>query len=252
MKRGNIDYLFSFNLDPKRIESLSVLIIKNTITEGPGTIGDFLGKEDVPFSIVELGSGEVPPLLEAFDTLVIMGGPMGVYEMDKYPHLMIGSRLIREAINRNIRILGICLGAQMIAYCLGANVYPGSEKEIGWYHIELTGDGLRDPYMRRLAIHPRAGDFWRRFKVLHWHSDTFDLPLGAVLLASSKLYKNQAFRYRDNVYGFQFHIETTKDMLLEWFENIPETNSLVEETERIYEEYAGRAMNFYKVFFRRV
>jgi len=74
VKRGNIDYLFSFNLDPKRIESLSVLIIKNTITEGPGTIGDFLGKEDVPFSIVELGSGEVPPLLEAFDTLVKWAG----------------------------------------------------------------------------------------------------------------------------------------------------------------------------------
>lgn len=251
MKRGNIDYLFSFNPDPKRIEGLSVLIIKNIISEGPGTIGDFLRKEDIPFSIVELGSGEVPPPLEDFDILVIMGGPMGVYEMDKYPHLMIGSRLIREAINRNIRILGICLGAQMIAYCLGAEVYTGPEKEIGWYHIELTGDGLRDHYMRRLAIHPRVGDFWKKFKVFQWHGDTFDLPLGAVLLASSELYKNQAFRYGNKVYGFQFHIEVTKDMLLEWFENRPEINSITEETERIYEEYIGRAINFYKVFFRR-
>lgn len=231
---------------------MAVLILKNITTEGPGTIEDFLKNEALPFHIVELGSGEVPPPLEAFDALVIMGGPMGVYEMDKYPHLMIGSRLIREAINRNIRVLGVCLGAQMIAYCLGANVYHGYEKEIGWYHIELTGDGLRDHCMRRLAIHPRAGDFWRRFKVLHWHSDTFDLPLGAVLLASSKLYKNQAFRYRDNVYGFQFHIEPTKDMLLEWFDNRPEIKSIMGETERIYEEYVGRAMNFYKIFFRRV
>jgi GMP synthase (glutamine-hydrolysing) len=230
---------------------VSVLIIKNIVTEGPGTIRDFLRKEDIPFSIVELGSGEIPPPLEAFDTLVIMGGPMGVYEMDKYPHLMMGSRLIREAINRNIKVLGICLGCQMIAYCLGARVYPGSEKEIGWHHIELTGDGLRDSYMRRLAIHPRVGDFWRRLKVFQWHGDTFDLPLGTVLLASSELYKNQAFRYRDNVYGVQFHIETTKDMLLEWFENRPEINSIMGETERIYEEYVGRAMNFYKVFFRR-
>jgi GMP synthase (glutamine-hydrolysing) len=230
---------------------VAVLIIKNIVTEGPGTIRDFLRKEDIPFSIVELGSGEIPPPLEAFDTLVIMGGPMGVYEMDKYPHLLIGSRLIREAINRNIKVLGICLGCQMTAYCLGARVYPGSEKEIGWHHIELTGDGLRDSYMRRLAIHPRVGDFWRRLKVFQWHGDTFDLPLGTVLLASSELYKNQAFRYRDNVYGVQFHIETTKDMLLEWFENRPEINSIMGETGRIYDEYVGRAMNFYKVFFRR-
>ncbi len=228
---------------------MAVLIVKNTITEGPGTIEDFLRKEEISFSIVELSSGEVPPPLEAFDTLVVMGGQMGVYEMDKYPHLMIGSRIIREAINRDIKVLGICLGCQMIAYCLGANVYPGSEKEIGWYHIELTGDGLRDPCMRRLAIHPRVGDFWRTFKVFHWHGDTFDLPLGAVLLASSELYKNQAFRYSDKVYGFQFHIEVTKDMVLEWLKDSPEINHIMEETERIYEEYTGRAMNFYKAFF---
>ncbi len=232
-------------------EKVSVLIIKNIITEGPGTIEDFLRKIDIPFSILDLSSGEVPPSLEDFDTLVIMGGPMGVYEMDRYPHLVIGSRLIREAINRDMKVLGICLGAQMIAYCLGAEVYPGHEKEIGWYHIELTGVGLRDPCMRQLAIHPKVRDFWRRFKVFHWHSDTFDLPLGAVLLVNSELYKNQAFRYRDNIYGFQFHIEVTKDMLLEWFENRPEINSMMRETEKIYEEYIGRATNFYKVFFQR-
>jgi len=171
--------------------------------------------------------------------------------MDKYPHLRTGSRLIREAINRGIKILGVCLGAQMVAYCLGSEVYPGPEKEIGWHSIELTGDGLKDPLMRKLAIHPRVGDFWRKFKVFHWHGDTFDVPLGSVLLAGSKLYKNQAFRYGNNVYGFQFHIEVTKDMLREWFEDRPERDSLIEETEKIYEEYAGRAMNFYKAFFRK-
>ncbi|MEW6674458.1 MAG: gamma-glutamyl-gamma-aminobutyrate hydrolase family protein [Nitrospirota bacterium] len=176
---------------------------------------------------------------------------MAVYEMEKYPHLMVESRLIREAINRGMRVLGICLGAQMVAHCLGAEVYPGPQKEIGWYHIELTGDGLRDPLMRRLAIHPRVGDFWRRFKVFHWHSDTFNLPLGAVLLASSELYKNQAFRYGDDVYGFQFHIEVTKDMLLEWFKDMPEGEQIMAETEKIYDEYVGRATNFYKAFFRK-
>lgn len=235
----------------KGIEGLSVLIIKNIFSEGPGTIEDFLRKEDIPFSIVEVGSGEIPPPLERFDTLVVMGGPIGVYEMDRYPHLIIASRIIREAINRDMRVLGICLGAQMIAYCLGAKVYPGPEKETGWCHIELTGDGLKDPLMRKLAIHPRVGDFWRRFKVFQWHGDTFDFPLGAVLLARSEQYKNQAFRYGDNIYGFQFHIEVTKDMLFEWFKDLPDMDHLVAETERIYEEYTGRAMNFYKIFFRR-
>lgn len=229
---------------------MAVLIIKNIITEGPGTIEIFLRGEDIPFRIVEISSGEAPPPLEGFDFLVVMGGPMGVYELDRYPHLVIESRIIREAINRDMRVIGICLGSQMIAHCLGAKVYPGHEKEIGWYHIELTGDGLKDSLMRRLATHPRVGDFWRRFKVFHWHGDTFDLPLGAVLLASSELYKNQAFKYGDKVYGFQFHLEVTKDMLLEWFKDMPDINEITKETEKIYEEYTGRAMNFYKVFFQ--
>jgi GMP synthase-like glutamine amidotransferase len=230
---------------------MAVLIIKNIVTEGPGTIGDFLRGEDISFSIVELSLGEISPPLEDFDILVIMGGPMGVYEMDRYPPLRIGSRLIREAINRNMKILGVCLGAQMVAYCLGSEVYPGPEKEIGWHSIELTGDGLKDPLMRKLAVHPRVGDFWKKFKVFHWHGDTFDLPLRAFLLASSELYKNQAFRYGNNVYGFQFHIEVTKDMLREWFEGRSDINSIMKDTEKIHEEYTGRAMNFYKAFFQK-
>lgn len=230
---------------------MSILIIKNFITEGPGTIEDFLRKEDIPFSIVELGSGEIVPPLEIFNTLVVMGGPMGVYEMDKYPQLMIASRIVREAINRGMSVLGICLGSQILAYCLGSEVYPGPAKEIGWFHIELTGGGLKDPFMRKLAIHPRVGDFWRKFKVFHWHGDTFDLPLGTVLLASSELYKNQAFRYGNNVYGFQFHIEVRKDMLLEWLKGTSDINHIMGETENICEEYTGRAMNFYKLFFQR-
>jgi GMP synthase (glutamine-hydrolysing) len=229
---------------------VAVLIIKNIITEGPGTIEDFLREGNISFRIIELYSGEVSPSLEDFDTLVIMGGPMAVYKMDKYPHLVMGSRIIREAINRDMRVLGICLGAQMVAYCLGAEVYKGPVEEIGWYAIELTGEGIKDPLMRRLAIHPQVGDFWRRFEVFQLHGDTFDIPLGAALLASSELYKNQAFRYKNNVYGFQFHIEVTKKIIQEWFEDRAEVNSIMKETDRIYEEYSGRARNFYKAFFR--
>lgn len=230
---------------------MAVLIIKNISTEGPGTIEDFLRKEGISFTIVELGSGESPPSLDKFNTLVVLGGPMGVYEMDTHPYLMAESRVIREAINRDMKVLGICLGSQMIAHCLGAEVYPGPEKEIGWYHIELTGDSLKDPLMRKLAMHPRVGDFWRRFKVFHWHGDTFDLPPGSVLLASSSLYKNQAFRFGSNVYGFQFHMEVTKDMIVDWFKDTPDIERMRVETEKIYEEYTGRAMNFYRAFFRK-
>jgi GMP synthase-like glutamine amidotransferase len=228
---------------------MSVLIIKNIAAEGPGTIEDFLRHEDISFRIVELGSGELSPALEKFDTLIVLGGPMGVYEMDRYPHLMAESRIIREAINRDMRVLGICLGSQMIAHCLGANVYPGPEQEIGWRHIELTGDGLKDPLMRRLATHPGVGDFWRKFQVFHWHGDTFDLPPETVLLAGSARYKHQAFSYRDKVYGFQFHMEITKDVISDWFKGSPDLKDMIDQTVGIYDEYVGRAMNFYKAFF---
>jgi GMP synthase (glutamine-hydrolysing) len=228
---------------------MAVLIIKNIETEGPGTIGDFLKKEGIPFTIVELGSGETSPPLEKFTALIVLGGPMGVYEMDRYPHLMTESRIIREALNRDMKVLGVCLGSQMLAHCLGAEVYPGPQKEIGWFHIELTGDGLKDPLMRRLAMHPRVGDFWRRFKVFHWHGDTFDLPAGSARLAGSHLYENQAFRFGKNAYGFQFHIEATRDMIAEWFKDLPDVEKMLEETEQIYDECGGRAVNFYKTFF---
>jgi len=229
--------------------TMPVLIVKNIASEGPGTLAAFFKQKKIPFTLVELGSGETPPSLDKYSALIILGGPMGVYEMEQYPHLVSCSRLIREAINRNMNVLGICLGSQMIAYCLGAEVYPGHGKEVGWLPVELTGEGLKDQCMRKLAMHPRVGDFWRKFKVLHWHGDTFDLPPGAVLLASSSMYRHQAFRYGDKVYGFQFHMEVTKEMIADWFRDIPEYDKIIGETESIFDEYHGRAMNFYKDFF---
>lgn len=228
---------------------MAVLIVKNVETEGPGTIEDYLRNVRTPFRTVELGKGEIPPPLDSYDTLIILGGPMGVYEMDTHPHLMTGSRLIREAINRDMRILGICLGAQLLAHCLGADVYRGPEREIGWYHIELTGEGLKDPLMRKLAIHPTVGDFWRKFRVFHWHGDTFDLPPDALLLARSARYQHQAFRYGKRIYGFQFHIEVTSEMIEQWCEGMPEMNSVREQTKSVFAEFEGRAMNFYRAFF---
>lgn len=227
-----------------------IAIIKNIKSEGPGSIENYFIENSIPYKIFEAEEGDLPSTLEDFKGLIVMGGPMGVYEMDIYPHLKVVSRLIREAINRNLKVLGICLGAQLIAHTLGAKVYKGHGEEIGWLDIELTGDGLRDPLMIALARHPSVGDVWRKFKVFHWHGDTFELPFGAIHLARSSLYENQAFRYRENVYALQFHIEVTKELLEEWFEEHTLKEQILSEAEKIISEYSQRARNFYQAFFK--
>jgi GMP synthase-like glutamine amidotransferase len=229
---------------------MSVLICKNIESEGPGTIESFLITQKVPYKIVELSAGESIPSLDNFDTLILMGGPMSVNDEKIYPFLSLEEKLIKEYINKGKKILGICLGAQLIAKALGARVYKGLKEEIGWYDIELTGDGLRDPLMQKLAIHPVGGDFWSRFKVFHWHGETFDIPHDAVRLAKSELYPNQAFRYGNKTYALQFHIEVTREMVYDWFRDTPELQeSMKEQTEKYYEDYLGRAVRFYESFF---
>lgn len=228
-----------------------IAIIKNVRSEGPGSIERCFIEQLIPYKIFEAENGEIPSTLEHYKGLIVLGGPMGIYDMEDYPHLRIVSRLIREAINRHLKVLGICLGAQLIAYTLGAKVYKGnSGEEIGWHEIELTGDGLRDSLMLSLAKHPSVGDVWRKFKVFHWHGDTFDLPIGTVRLARSFLYENQAFRYKDNVYALQFHIEVTKELLIDWFEDHPLKEQIVTEAEKIIPEYSERANNFYRAFWK--
>jgi GMP synthase-like glutamine amidotransferase len=228
---------------------MAVLICKNIESEGPGTIEDYLKVTDISYQVVELSRGEKLPDPDDFDSLVIMGGPMSVNEDGIYPYIKEEEKLVKSFIARDEKILGICLGAQIMAKALGARVYAGPQKEIGWYNIELTGEGLEDPLMRSLAFHPVVKDFWRQFKVFHWHGETFDIPSGAVRLASSMLYPNQAFRYGAHAYAFQFHIEVRKEMILEWLRDEPDFPRIKRDTETFYEEYAGRAGNFYKDFF---
>lgn len=227
---------------------MSVLILKNIEAEGPGTLEDFLCEEGTSYRVIDLEKEAIPPAQE-FDTLIMMGGPMSVNDEDLYPFITREMELVREFIARSKKVFGICLGAQIMAKSLGARVYAGPGKEIGWYDIELTEEGLRDSLMTKMAVHPCAGDFWRKFKVFHWHSETFDIPQGAVRLAKSALYPNQAFRYGKDAYAFQFHIEVEKEMIYEWLKNEPVDGSeLRRVTEALYEDYLGRAMNFYKEF----
>lgn len=230
---------------------MSIVICKNISSEGPGTIEDFLKTKEIPYMIVDLSKGEEIFDVGAFDTLIMMGGPMSVNEDDIYPYIKKEEEMTREFIAQNKRVLGICLGAQIMAKALGSRVYKGEQKEIGWYDIELTSDGISDRLMRQLAVHPHVGDLWKRFKVFHWHGETFDIPKGAVRLASSELFPNQAFRYGSKAYAFQFHIEVTKEMIYDWLKDEDiDKNRLVDETERYYEDYYGRALNFYRAFFK--
>jgi GMP synthase-like glutamine amidotransferase len=227
---------------------MSVLILQNIGTEGPGTIGDFLAKSGIGYSIVDLTSS-VFPSAESYDTLVMMGGPMSVNESDIYPYIDAEAELARAFMKKGKKVLGVCLGAQIMAKALGAKVYPGTEKEIGWYDIELTPEGTQDRLMEKLVSGPR-GDAGRTFKVFHWHGETFDIPAGAVCLAQSVLYPNQAFRYGKNAYAFQFHIEVHRQMIYDWLKNEPVDMAEIErETEAYYADYAERAINFYKAFF---
>ncbi|MEW6602510.1 MAG: type 1 glutamine amidotransferase [Nitrospirota bacterium] len=226
---------------------MSVLICKNIETEGPGTIEDYLTQNNIPYKIVELEKGESLPGPDGFDTLVMMGGPMSVN--DDISYIREEEAMVRDFASKGKKIFGVCLGAQIMAKALGEKVYPGSQKEIGWYNIELTGEGLMDPLMRNLATHPVVKDFWKKFKVFHWHGETFDIPAGAVRLASSELFPNQAFRYGKNAYAFQFHIEVKKEMILDWLKDDPDFGKIKTETEKFFTEYRGRAENFYKGFF---
>lgn len=148
-------------------------------------------------------SGSLPPIAD-IDWLVIMGGPMGVYDNEQYPWLDAEKNFIQQCINEGKIVIGICLGAQLIAAALGASVYPNNQKEIGWFPLELTEDGKQSYWFKGLP---------ETFTVLHWHGDTFDLPAGARLLAQTSVCRNQAFSYQHNVLGLQFHFESTEKSL---------------------------------------
>ena len=230
---------------------MSVLILKNVSSEGPGTIEDHLRGNGIAYTIVDLATEELPST-EKTGTLVIMGGPMSVNESEIYPYIEKEVELVRDFIRQDKKVFGVCLGAQIMASALGARVYPGPGKEIGWFDIELQEEGVRDSLMAKMAVHPKAGDFWKKFKVFHWHGETFDLPEGAVRLAKSGLYPNQAFRYGKNAYAFQFHIEVGKEMVYDWLkEECVDMGRMVLDTEQYYEDYHQRALNFYQAFFKK-
>ena len=138
------------------------------------------------------------PSVDKFDWLIIMGGPMNIYEDKKYPWLALEKKFIREAVKNGKIVLGVCLGAQLLSHCLGGKVTPNKYKEIGFFPVSLTKHGKSSGIFSGLPD---------EFIAMHWHGDTFFIPKGALRLASSKGCKNQAFSMGDRVFGLQFHFE---------------------------------------------
>ncbi len=194
--------------------SKKVLIIQHVGSEGPGTILPVLINSGYSIEYTRLYLGELPPEnASGLAGLVILGGPMGVSDADKYPYIGMELKLIDSALKAGLPILGICLGAQLMAHAAGARVYRGEEKEIGWYELSLTSEGVTDKSFSALP---------KTQQVFQWHGETFDLPSGSTLLASSKLSPNQAFRIGDNAYALQFHFEVTEEMIKSFIEANPE------------------------------
>lgn len=184
------------------------IIIQHVPHEILGTFHPLLKENDIRIKYVNFHRETNTNIkFKGYDGLVILGGPMSAYDHKNYPFLIHEQRMIEEALKENIKIIGICLGAQLIAQVLGARVYKNELPEIGWYDVELTETGKKDHFFKF---------FKDKEKIFQWHSDSFDLPKGAKHLASSQLCKNQGFCYDDNVYALQFHLEVDKMLIERW------------------------------------
>lgn len=166
--------------------------------EGLANIAIWAGEHGHSITGTRLFASEPLPSLDDFDMLVVLGGPMNVDQHDLYPWLPGEKHFIRQATESEKSILGICLGAQLLARVLGAEVKPNLHKEIGWFPISLTEEGKKSSFF---------ADFPNSFDAFHWHGDRFEIPIGASRLAESHACPNQAFRYGDRILGLQFHLE---------------------------------------------
>jgi GMP synthase (glutamine-hydrolysing) len=197
------------------------MIFQHVPWEPLGTLNPLLKEAGFRIRFVNFGRHpDTVPKLDGYNGLVILGGPMAVYEADKIPHLQVEMRLIEEALKKNIPILGICLGAQMLASVLGSQVRKAPQVELGWYDVHLTEEGKKDQLLS--SFHPTE-------KIFQLHQDMFDPPKTAVHLAWSQLCPGQAFRYGEKVYGFQFHLEADRAMIMRWL-NRPESKNFIHQS----------------------
>lgn len=217
-----------------------LLVLQHVAHELLGTMNPLLKRSGFRIRYVNFARHpDAQPSLDGYDGLIILGGPMSANDSGRLGHLSVEMKLIEEALRRQIPVLGICLGAQLIAKTLGAAIYPNREKEIGWYDVSPTDAASGDPLLTELQATE---------KLFQWHGETFDIPKSTSHLAFSPLCANQAFRYGSKVYGFQFHLEVDEAMIHRWLrvtENRKELAALrggdyLEHIQRETPEYVGR------------
>lgn len=185
-----------------------ILVFQHVAAEPLGTLDALIRARGHRIRFVNFSRDpDASPEISRYDGLVVLGGPMNVEQRHVIPHLEIEIELIRQALALNKPILGICLGAQLLATALGASVRKNPVSEIGWYELNITDSGINDPV---------AGKLPRQSRVFQWHSYTFELPEQAVHLATSLDCENQAFVYGDHAYGFQFHLEMDQSLINRW------------------------------------
>lgn len=186
----------------------AILVLQHIACEPPAAYEDELVDRGLTLHRVQLDEGEELPSSAEFAAIVAMGGPMGTYDEASFPWLAAEKRFIADAVRAGTPYWGVCLGAQLLAASLGAEVGPGALPEVGVGRVQLTDGAATDPVF---ASAPAV------FEALHWHGDTYELPSGAIRLARSSQYEQQAFVFR-RAYGLQFHLEVTAALAQEWLE----------------------------------
>jgi GMP synthase (glutamine-hydrolysing) len=212
-------------------------VIQHVPFEGPGVIATEARARAIELDLRHPYRGDPLPDPGEIDGLVVMGGPMGVADADRseHPYLRAELELLAAAASESIPVLGVCLGSQLLAAALGADVRPGPAEEIGLGAVALTPEGEADPVL---------GPAGPEIPVFHWHRDTFDIPPGAVRLAGSGAYANQAFRRGERAYGLQFHVEVDRGLADGWRRHLPNGVEIDEEPradlERVGREIIAR------------
>lgn len=187
-----------------------IVVFQHDPFEDLGFFAEILEKQKANYRVIRLFHGEMPAEdWEHLKALIVLGGPMSAHQEADYPFLRWEKAIIRAAMDESVPILGVCLGAQLIAAALGTSVFRGRVREIGWSPISVTAHGQVDSLLGYLP---------ENATVFQWHGDGFDLPSGAIRLASSVHYENQAFRLGKSIYGLQFHLEVTPRMIERWID----------------------------------
>jgi GMP synthase-like glutamine amidotransferase len=199
---------------------MKLVVVQHLFCESPGAYDTELDRRGVQREVVEIDTGDKLPDWNEFDGIIAMGGPMSVNDEDDHPWLVDEKRWVADAVRAGKPFFGACLGVQLLASALGAPVYPLAQAEVGLLPVIRTQEGEVDAVIGGLAD---------PLVTLQWHGDTFDLPDGGVLLASSPAAPNQAFRFGDAAYGIQFHLEVTPEMAEQWA-GVPEYSAALTAT----------------------